>query len=513
MSATQRRSSRPRTPFDIALGDVLSRTAPTGRRRLRAGGRGAVPRRVRQLARLAPPEVRRCRALLRVRGTTFGRTRDAGDPSHVSAVEGAPQRDDRRGSCAPRGRHSERLPSRPRLAPSSSPQRGRGRGLPERDPVLLATRDAPTVPVVCLIFHVHQDQFASYFRWPVAHIGRWLEGPVSRIVYGRRAIAVISPSTRAGVRNRLNLRGAMHVVPCGAEPCTGRGQGETVTRAREPRIVCVGRLVAHKRMHLLIQATPEVLVTHPDLKVAIVGSGAQLETLRAEAEGLGLAGTIEFHGQVSNDRREQLLREAWLTVNPSAGEGWGLSVIEANACGVPAVAFRVPGLQDSIVSGRTGWLVNPHTALGPVIGEAINTLRNPHAAEEWSRRVRSWAARFSWDATATRLLDVIAQEEERLLRDAQVPGDDQRCQSDLACHVSLPADIVPVLPARGVEPPDRRVDQQGRAGRGPDAGSRRGGCALCAGTARPGRARSGSRRAACRLVARRRSADVSAVRQ
>ena len=312
-----------------------------------------------------------------------------------------------------------------------------------------------TVPVVCLIFHVHQDQFASYFRWPVAHIGRWLEGPVSRLVYGRRAIAVISPSTRAGVRDRLNLRGAMHVVPCGAEPCSGRGQGETVTRAREPRIVCVGRLVAHKRMHLLIQATPEVLVTHPDLKVAIVGSGAQLETLRAEAEGLGLAGTIEFHGQVSNDRREQLLREAWLTVNPSAGEGWGLSVIEANACGVPAVAFRVPGLQDSIVSGRTGWLVDPHTALGPVIGEAINTLRNPHAAEEWSRRVRSWAARFSWDATATRLLDVIAQEEERLLRDAQVPGDDQRCQSDLACHVSLPADIVPVLP---VAASSRRTD-------------------------------------------------------
>ncbi len=324
-------------------------------------------------------------------------------------------------------------------------------GIPFFSP--LVTR--PTVPVVCLIFHVHQDQFASYFRWPVAGIGRWLEGPVSRIVYGRRAIAVISPSTRAGVRNRLNLRGAMHVVPCGAEPCTGHGQGETVTRATEPRIVCVGRLVAHKRMHLLIQATPEVLVTHPDLKVAIVGSGAQLEILRAEAEELGLAGTIEFHGQVSNDRREQLLREAWLTVNPSAGEGWGLSVIEANACGVPAVAFRVPGLQDSIVSGRTGWLVNPHTALGPVIGEAINTLRNPHEAEEWSRRVRSWAARFSWDATATRLLDVIAQEEERLLRDAQVPGDDQRCQSDLACHVSLPADIVPVLP---VVASSRRTD-------------------------------------------------------
>jgi glycosyltransferase involved in cell wall biosynthesis len=324
-------------------------------------------------------------------------------------------------------------------------------GIPFFSP--LVTR-AP-VPVVCLIFHVHQDQFASYFRWPIARIGRWLEGPVSRVVYGQRAIAVISPSTRAGVRNRLNLRGAVHVVPCGVEPCSARHSGEIVPRSREPRIVCVGRLVPHKRVHLLIQAIPEVLGAHPDLKVSIVGTGVQLENLRVEAEELGLAGTVEFHGQVSNDQRERLLRGAWLTVNPSAGEGWGLSVIEANACGVPALAFRVPGLQDSIVSGRTGWLADPHAALGPVIGEALNILRDPRAAEEWSRRVRGWAARFSWDATATRLLDVIAQEEKRLLRDASVPGGDQRCQSDLACHVSLPADVMAAFP---VAASSRRTD-------------------------------------------------------
>lgn len=315
-------------------------------------------------------------------------------------------------------------------------------GIPFFSP--LVTR--PGVPVVALIFHVHQDQFGTYFRWPFDRIGRWLEGPVSRIVYGQRAIAVISPSTRAGVRSRLNLRGAVHVVPCGAEPCAGRGSREGVRRARAPHIVCVGRLVPHKQMHLMIQAVPEVLLSHPDLKVSIVGTGIQLENLRMQVEELGLAGTVEFHGQVSNERRERLLREAWLTVNPSAGEGWGLSVIEANACGVPAVAFRVPGLQDSVVGGRTGWLVDPDAPLAPAICQAFDALRDPQAAEEWSGRVREWAAGFSWDATATRLLDVIAQEEKRLQRDARSPGADERCHSDLACHVSLPADLAAAVP-------------------------------------------------------------------
>lgn len=297
-----------------------------------------------------------------------------------------------------------------------------------------------TVAVVCLIFHVHQDQFSSYFRWPMDRIGRWLEGPVSRIVYGHRSIAVISPSTRAGVRNRLKLRGPVHVVPCGVESSCQSGPDSGAKRAPRPHIVCVGRLVPHKRMQLLIEALPEVAAAHPDLTVSVVGGGPQLEFLRGLAEGLGLGDRVTFHGQVSNERRGQLLAEAWLTVNPSAGEGWGLSVIEANACGVPAIAFRVPGLQDSIVHRRTGWLVKPDAALGPAVCDALRALLDPAEARAWSARARRWAGRFSWDTTTTRLLEVIDEEERRLWRAGREPGE-QRSQSDIACHVSLPADV------------------------------------------------------------------------
>lgn len=293
------------------------------------------------------------------------------------------------------------------------------------------------VPVVCLIFHVHQEQFATYFRWPMDRVGRFLEGPVSRIVYGRRAVAVISPSTRAGVRTSLKLRGAVHVVPCGADPPP---DVTDVPRMPNPHIACVGRLVPHKRMRLLVDAIPEVARVFPELTVTIAGSGPELEPLKRRATELEIERHVSFQGQVSNAQRERLLAEAWLTVNPSAGEGWGLSVIEANALGVPAVAFRVPGLRDSILHRRTGWLVEPGRSLAPAICDALATLATASSAQAFSENARRWARGFSWETTTDRLLGVIAEEEQRLRRAGAQEGE-QRRPSDVACRVSLPAGL------------------------------------------------------------------------
>ena len=62
-------------------------------------------------------------------------------------------------------------------------------------------------------------------------------------------------------------------------------------------------------------------------------------------------------GRVPEQAKADLLSSAWLTVAPSLAEGWGLTVLEANTLGTPAVAYDVPGLRDSVRDGRTGWLV------------------------------------------------------------------------------------------------------------------------------------------------------------
>jgi hypothetical protein len=109
-------------------------------------------------------------------------------------------------------------------------------------------------------------------------------------------------------------------------------------------------------------------------------------------------------------------------------------VLEANAHGVPAVAFRVPGLRDSVRGGITGWLADPGDDLSTCIGRALATLSEPAEAHAWAVRCRAWAARFDWDETARRLAGIIVADRERRARRLR---DRRRTASDTARIVEM----------------------------------------------------------------------------
>ncbi len=288
-------------------------------------------------------------------------------------------------------------------------------------------------PIVQVLHHVHQRQFPLYFPGPAAKVGQVLEADGSRHVYGRRPVAVVSPSSRDEAREVLQLAGARYLVPNGVTPPERVG-----AKASRPTIVCVGRLVPHKRLHLLLEAVAEIRAQVPDLVVNIVGDGPDRDRLLARAVELGLsgpdgngdrdggAGVVRWLGFVDSAERDQLLSRAWLTVNPSHGEGWGLSVVEAAAHGTPAVAFRVPGLRDAVRPGDTGWLVEDGAPLGPTIGPALAELADPVRAARWRARTQAWAGSFSWDATAELLAAIVLCETDRLARG----GPDRRLRDD-----------------------------------------------------------------------------------
>ncbi len=294
-------------------------------------------------------------------------------------------------------------------------------GIPFFSPLVLPA----TTAVVQVLHHVHQRQFPLYFPAPVARIGQLLEAPGSRWVYGRRPVAVVSPSTRDEARDILKLAGPRFIVPGGADaPVDAPAPAGPGRPADRPTIVCVGRLVPHKRLHLLIDTLPALRASHPGLVVDMVGDGPDRERLVRHARGLGVGEEVlHWHGYVDAAERDRLLSTAWLTVNPSHGEGWGLSVLEANAHGVPAVAFRVPGLRDAVRHGHTGWLVDEPGSLTATIDAALSVLADPAAAARWRERARAWAAGFTWDATAELLARVVTAEMDRLsARTRGLPG-------------------------------------------------------------------------------------------
>jgi glycosyltransferase involved in cell wall biosynthesis len=260
--------------------------------------------------------------------------------------------------------------------------------------------------VTCVVHHVHQDQFGMYFPWPASAVGRLLEGRVSRRVYRDHPFVAVSPSTRAEMRRQLRFRGPISIVPNGTDPFPpGRDH-----RSATPLIAVVTRLVPHKQLHLLVAAVPELLRRWPALQVEIAGAGPAREALLSQARELGVEGSVRLPGRVSDQYKCDLLGRAWLTVAPSLAEGWGLTVLEANAMGTPALAYDVPGLRDSVRDNVTGWLVPPGQELSAPLISALEQLADPIQRDLMTEQCRRWARGFSWDVTAQRLARVVLSE-------------------------------------------------------------------------------------------------------
>ncbi|MBM7772612.1 glycosyltransferase involved in cell wall biosynthesis [Actinokineospora baliensis] len=300
--------------------------------------------------------------------------------------------------------------------------------------------------VVQVVHHVHQDQFGAHFGRPVAAVGRLLEGPVSRYVYGGRAMVAVSPSTRREMRVALGVRGPVFVVPNGNEPPAHRAG----PRDPEPTVVLVSRLVAHKRVDRLLRALPEVVAAVPNLRVEVIGDGKQRRALELLTGELGLRGTVRFRGRLSDQKRDELIQRAWLTTSTSQGEGWGCTVLEAARFGVPCLASSAAGIDDSVRHGYTGWVVPEVDEFGPALIGALTELADDGTAAAISDNCRSWASAFTWDRSAELLAGVVLGEVER----RAAGGRERRAaRSDMAAAVRfrVPRDVAP--------PQGRRTDQ------------------------------------------------------
>ncbi|MET9415370.1 glycosyltransferase [Streptomyces klenkii] len=306
-------------------------------------------------------------------------------------------------------------------------------GIPFFTPLVLRRR----TPVVLLIHHVHQGQFALWFPRPLAGLGRWLESRGSRLVYSARVVCAVSPSTRTEIRRHLGLRGPVHLAPAGlalpAQSPAPRHRGDA------PRIVCVGRLVAQKRIDRLVRAMPALRREHPRAELHIVGDGEARAELQRLVTELGVGDAVVLHGRVQAERRDALVDSAWLTATASLAEGWGLSVMEAAAAGVPAVAYDVPGLRDTIRHGLTGWLLGPDEDLAAGLAKALHTVEDSQEAARWESACREWANRFGWAATTGHLLAALTSEEGRLRAGS---GSRRRSVSDACTVVTAPAELL-----------------------------------------------------------------------
>jgi glycosyltransferase involved in cell wall biosynthesis len=153
-----------------------------------------------------------------------------------------------------------------------------------------------------------------------------------------------------------------------------------------------------------IEAWARVRQTLPEARLVMVGTGPEREPAAALTERLGLGDSVEWRGFVSEEEKRRLLSESRLFIAPSYEEGWGISVCEALASGVPVVGYRLPVLDELFGTAYLG--VQPGDVAG-LADRAVQVLTDGSLAQTLSERGRETAARYDLARVADQELETI----------------------------------------------------------------------------------------------------------
>ncbi len=259
-------------------------------------------------------------------------------------------------------------------------------------------------PVAAIVPHLFGATAFLEASPPVAAYVVLLERLIP-FAFRRAPFLAISESTRDDLVRRGIEASRVSVVHCGLDHETYRFD-PAAGKSADPTIVFIGRLRRYKGVDWVMRAMPRVRRQVAGARLVVVGDGPFRARLERAARRLGVAEAVEFRGFLPRAEKVRALQQAWVLVQPSPKEGWGLTVVEAGACGTAVVAADSPGLRDSVRRDETGLLV-PFgddaalaDALARVLGDAGRRARLEEAG-------RAWAARFTWPDCARRSLDAL----------------------------------------------------------------------------------------------------------
>jgi glycosyltransferase involved in cell wall biosynthesis len=252
-------------------------------------------------------------------------------------------------------------------------------------------------PVGVIVPHLFGGTVFQEAALPVAVLVWLLERPIPRR-YRRAWFHAISQSTREDLISRGVPGGRVTVIYPGIDTRAFRPD-PTVARTADPSFLYVGRLRRYKGVEYALRALALARSRRPELRLDIAGRGEDQRRLEALARRLGQADAVTFHGFVSEAEKLRLLRSTWANVFPSSKEGWGITNVEAAACGTPSLASDSPGLRDSVRHGETGFLV-PHADPAALAERMLLLAGDRDLVERLGRQARSFAEGLSWDRAA-----------------------------------------------------------------------------------------------------------------
>jgi glycogen(starch) synthase len=259
-------------------------------------------------------------------------------------------------------------------------------------------------------------------------------------------VIACSRAMRSEVRTLFG-RDTARVIPNGialAEWQRPNGEVERMRRTHAPSgplIAYTGRVEYEKGVQVLLDAMPRVRAERPDARLVVAGRGSYLPALQAQATDLGIDGSTDFLGWVSEQDLRALVAAADVAVAPSLYEPFGLVALEAAALGTPVIVSQTGGLAELADDSGIAATARPGDA-ADLADAIIGDLAAPRASRARAERAtRVLGQRYGWARIARGTVQAYRGAAEAL----SVPASDPRHAQAVARHSLGPPSLVAPL--------------------------------------------------------------------
>lgn len=248
-------------------------------------------------------------------------------------------------------------------------------------------------PVVAIVHHVHQGvverELPAFLRQLVRSAEKSIKKTYENIV-------AVSEATKGDLINQLGVEESrIKVLYNGVDHALYRPG----LKFEEPTILWIGRMKKYKNLDHIVRAFKIVKASVGNARLILAGNGEEQGRIRLLAAQEKLDSRIVFAGSVSADSKVRLLQGAWTIIYASEVEGWGIGIIEAAACGTPAVAYDAGALREAIIDGTTGYLTK-YGAVDELAEKLIELLTNENLRRKLGENALMRSYDFDWDRTA-----------------------------------------------------------------------------------------------------------------
>jgi len=259
------------------------------------------------------------------------------------------------------------------------------------------------LPKILLIHHVHQEVFNDHLSFPLATLAKFIEAKLMPLAYKNTThVTVSSSSKKEMIKLGMGNSNEINII----NPGIYTKQFTKSAKTTHPSFTYLGRLKAYKNVDVIIKAFAKLVIKYPKAKLFIAGTGEQDKNLMELVKKKDLGGQVVFTSRVSENEKNLLLGKSWAALQPSMIEGFGITVIEANATGTPVIASRVNGLKDSVDEGKTGLLCTPKS-VDEFYQSMLLICENDVLRNELSQNAYTWSKQFSWKKSGLKFMDTI----------------------------------------------------------------------------------------------------------